>query len=67
VYAAAVDALHNEPVEPNNPLVYAKNCILTPHNAWAAKESRGRIIRMAEDNLAAFLQGKATNVVNGVE
>ena len=67
VAAAAVDALHNEPVEPNNPLVHAKNCILTPHNAWAAKESRGRIIRMAEDNLAAFLQGKATNVVNGVE
>ena len=67
VYAAAVDTLHNEPVEPNNPLVNTKNCIITPHNAWAAKESRARIIRMAEENLAAFLKGEPRNVVNGVK
>ena len=67
VYAAAVDALQSEPVEPDNPLVAAKNCIVTPHNAWAAKESRARIIAMAEENLAAFLRGETKNVVNGVE
>ena len=66
VYAAAVDTLRSEPVEANNPLVNAKNCIITPHNAWAARESRRRIIEMAEDNLRAFLEGVPKNVVNGV-
>lgn len=66
VYAAAVDTLRSEPPKANNPLVLAKNCIITPHNAWAARESRARILAIAEDNLRSFLSGAPKNVVNGV-
>lgn len=67
VYAAAVDTLRSEPVEAGNPLVSVENCIITPHNAWAAKESRQRILSVAEDNLRGFLNGTPKNVVNGVK
>lgn len=64
VYAAAVDVVSKEPIEADNPLLSAKNCIITPHIAWAAKESRERLMNIAVANLEAFLKGSPQNVVN---
>lgn len=64
VYAAAMDVVSAEPIQQDNPLLKAKNCIITPHIAWAPKESRERLMRCAVDNLAAFLSGHPQNVVN---
>jgi glycerate dehydrogenase len=61
---AAVDVLSSEPPSPDNPLLRAKNCIVTPHIAWASKESRTRLLNTAIDNLRAFLDGHSVNVVN---
>lgn len=63
--AAAVDVVSREPIAGDNPLLQAKNCIITPHIAWASKESRARLMDIAVENLAAFLQGNPRNVVNG--
>ena len=64
IYAAGVDVVSSEPIRGDNPLLKAKNCIITPHISWAPKESRQRLMDIAENNLRAFLAGKATNVVN---
>jgi len=64
VYAAAVDVVSKEPIESVNPLLKAKNCIITPHIAWAPKESRARLMDIAVNNLRAFIDGNPTNVVN---
>lgn len=64
VYAAAVDVVSTEPIKKDNPLRHAKNCIITPHIAWAAKEARQRLMDIAEDNLKKFIEGKPINVVN---
>jgi glycerate dehydrogenase len=61
---AAVDVLSSEPPSPDNPLLHAKNCIVTPHIAWATKEARMRLLNTAIDNLRAFLEGHPVNVVN---
>ena len=61
---AALDVLSSEPPTPDNPLLTAKNCIVTPHIAWATREARSRMMGTAEDNLAAFLAGTPINVVN---
>lgn len=66
VYAAAVDVVSAEPIRGDNPLLKAKNCLITPHIAWAPKESRQRIMDCAEANLKAFLAGSPVNVVNNV-
>ena len=60
----AADVLTVEPQRADCPLIGAKNCILTPHIAWAPKETRARLIGILRDNLAAFLQGNAKNVVS---
>lgn len=60
----AADVLTVEPQRKDCPLIGAKNCILTPHIAWAPKETRARLIGILRDNLAAFLQGIAKNVVS---
>ncbi len=65
VAAAAVDVVSTEPVRNDNPLLSAKNCIITPHISWATKEARERIMQTTADNIEAFLQGKPVNVVNG--
>ena len=62
---AAVDVVSSEPIKADNPLLKAKNCIITPHIAWAPKESRARLMNIAADNLAAFFKGSPVNVVNG--
>lgn len=65
VYAAGLDVLCDEPMRKDNPLLTAKNCIITPHISWAPRESRQRIMDMSVRNLRAFLNGKPINVVNG--
>jgi glycerate dehydrogenase len=64
VGAAAVDVVSVEPIKKDNPLLGVKNCIITPHIAWATKEARGRLMDIAVNNLASFLNGKPVNVVN---
>ena len=67
VYAAGLDVLSSEPVKGDNPLLKAKNCIITPHISWAPKESRQRILDTSAANLKAYLDGRPINVVNGVD
>ncbi len=62
--AAGLDVVSVEPIRADNPLLGAKNCIITPHISWAAKEARQRIMQMAENNLQAYLDGSPINVVN---
>ncbi len=64
VSGAALDVLSTEPPEPTNPLLQAKNCIITPHIAWAPEESRRRLMDTAVHNVQAFIQGSPENVVN---
>ncbi len=61
---AALDVLSSEPPSPDNPLLRAKNCIVTPHIAWATKEARTRLLDTAIANVRAFLDGHPVNVVN---
>jgi len=61
---AAVDVLSSEPPAPDNPLLHAKNCIVTPHIAWATREARTRLLDAAIANIRAFLDGHPINVVN---
>lgn len=64
VYAAAVDVVSSEPIKADNVLLSCKNCIITPHIAWAPKESRQRLMDIAVDNLKQFIAGKPVNIVN---
>ncbi|MDI9596469.1 MAG: NAD(P)-dependent oxidoreductase, partial [Atribacterota bacterium] len=64
VYAAGVDVVSTEPIKGDNPLLKAKNCIITPHISWAPKESRKRLLDIAVDNLSRFMKGTPINVVN---
>lgn len=64
VAAAGLDVASMEPISPDNPLLRAKNCLITPHISWAPKESRQRIMDCSVENLKAFLAGRAVNVVN---
>lgn len=61
---AAVDVVSQEPITPDNPLLKAKNCIITPHMAWVPVESRQRLLDCVVENIRAFLNGKPQNVVN---
>jgi glycerate dehydrogenase len=60
---AALDVLSTEPPSADNPLLYASNCIITPHIAWAALAARQRIMQITVDNVRAFLAGKPINTV----
>lgn len=62
--AAALDVLSLEPPSQENPLIGAKNTLITPHNAWCAWEARKRLLEMTIANLKAFLEGIPQNVVN---
>ncbi len=64
IAGAGIDVLSVEPPPADNPLFKAKNCIITPHIAWATKEARARLMGTVVDNLAAFIIGSPVNVVN---
>lgn len=64
VAAAGLDVVSTEPIRNDNPLLTAKNCIITPHMSWGAKESRQRIMDCTVKNVKAFLAGECINVVN---
>lgn len=61
---AAMDVVSEEPISPNNPLLSAPNCIITPHMAWAPMETRQRILDITVENISNFLSGNPVNVVN---
>ena len=64
VYAAGVDVVSEEPIRANNPLITAKNCVITPHIAWAPGASRQRLLDIAAGNLKAWINGSPVNVVS---
>jgi glycerate dehydrogenase len=63
IAGAALDVLSTEPPLADNPLLHAKNCLITPHVAWATFEARNRLINVVVNNIKAFLEGKSENVV----
>ena len=64
IAGAGLDVLSTEPPSPSNPLLSAKNCFITPHIAWATKQSRGRLMDTAVENLKSFIDGHLVNAVN---
>ena len=64
IAGAGLDVLSVEPPPASNPLLRATNCIITPHNAWGTRAARARLLRIAVENVRAFLAGKPQNVVN---
>jgi glycerate dehydrogenase len=64
IAGAALDVLSIEPPPASNPLLTAKNCIITPHVAWATRDARRRLIEATAENLRAFAAGRPRNVVN---
>jgi glycerate dehydrogenase len=64
VLAAGLDVVSTEPIRADNPLLTAKNCLITPHISWAPREARQRILDCTAENLRAFLDGTPVNVVN---
>jgi glycerate dehydrogenase len=67
VAGAALDVVSSEPIKKDNPLLHAKNCIITPHISWATKEARQRLLHTAIQNLQNFLTGEYSNVVGGTK
>ena len=64
VAGAGLDVVSEEPISEDNPLLKAKNCIITPHIAWASLEARQRLLNIAVENLSKYLEGNPINVVN---
>jgi len=63
IYAAALDVVSTEPIRADNPLLAANNCLITPHIAWAPRESRTHLMDIAVENLRAYLLGSPVNNV----
>ncbi len=66
IAGAALDVVSQEPIASDNPLLQAKNCLITPHMAWSMLAARQRMMDRTADNIRAFLSGHPQNVVNGV-
>lgn len=64
IAGAGVDVVSTEPIQSDNPLLKAKNCLITPHIAWATLEARQRLMQTTVENVAGFIAGNPTNVVN---
>ena len=64
IAGAALDVLCQEPMSADCPLIGAKNCIITPHIAWAPLETRERLVKIAAENIKAFIEGNPINTVN---
>ena len=63
IAAAAVDVLSEEPPKESNPLLSAKNCVITPHIAWASNEAKMRLLNVVEQNFVDWLSNRQTNVI----
>jgi glycerate dehydrogenase len=63
IAGAGLDVLAEEPMRADCPLFTAKNCVITPHIAWAPLKTRERLIRIVAENLQAFIDGKPVNTV----
>lgn len=61
---AALDVVSKEPIQADHVLLGIENCILTPHIAWAPIEARERLLKIVEENLSSYLNGKPQNTVN---
>lgn len=66
IAAVGLDVLSTEPPRPDNPLLTAKNCYITPHIGWTARKARQRLLDISVQNIKAFLAGKPRNVVNTI-
>ena len=64
IAAAGLDVVYTEPIKADNPLLGAKNCLITPHISWAPKESRQRIMDITASNIKSYIDGAPANVVN---
>ncbi len=64
IAGAAVDVVSAEPIRPDNPLLKAKNCLITPHIAWASATARRNLMNTTVENIRAFAAGRPVNVVN---
>lgn len=64
IRAAGLDVVSLEPIQKNNPLLYAKNCFITPHMSWGSYEARQRIMNCTINNITSFLAGHLINQVN---
>jgi glycerate dehydrogenase len=64
IAGAGLDVLDTEPMSPDTPLKDAKNCIITPHTAWSAYETRSRLVETVKENLRSYLRGKPINKIN---
>lgn len=64
IAGAGLDVLTVEPPQEDDPLLHAKNCLITPHIAWAGFETRARLMSILKDNFAAFFRGEPIHVVN---
>ncbi|HEY0610651.1 MAG TPA: D-2-hydroxyacid dehydrogenase [Chitinophaga sp.] len=64
IAGAGLDVLAAEPPAPDHPLVHARNCLITPHIAWAAREARARLLNTVIENVRAFLLGQPRNLLN---
>jgi glycerate dehydrogenase len=64
IYSAGLDVVEREPILPDNPLLNAKNCLITPHAAWLPVDVRKRLVDLAAENLASFLQHGTHNRVD---
>jgi len=64
IAGVGLDVLAIEPPAADNPLLTARNCIVTPHIAWATRSARARLLQTAIENVKAFLEGKPQNAVN---
>ena len=64
IAGAGLDVLSSEPPAPNNPLLKARNCFITPHFAWATRAARLRLMDTVVENIRSFLHGRPTNIIN---
>ena len=64
IAGAGVDVLSTEPPKADNPLLTAKNCVITPHIAWASEDARGRLMKIAAENVRSWMNGTVQNNVS---
>jgi glycerate dehydrogenase len=63
ISGAGLDVLSVEPPAESNPLLSARNCVITPHIAWATREARSRLMALAVENVSAYVAGSPRNVI----